>query len=104
MFGYFAAKLAAERVVADSGVPWTTLRATQFQQSMLAVAQQMARLHPSLSLGPTPALTARWDRRAGPARRRGSGPGTGAEPLSTRRRGRTARLGRARPPSATAAP
>jgi uncharacterized protein YbjT (DUF2867 family) len=30
MFGYFAAKLAAERVVADSGLPWTTLRATQF--------------------------------------------------------------------------
>src|SRR5204863_3438529 len=30
MFGYFASKLAAERAVADSGVPWTTLRATQF--------------------------------------------------------------------------
>jgi len=30
MFGYFAAKRAAERVVADSGLPWTTLRATQF--------------------------------------------------------------------------
>ena len=30
MFGYFGSKLAAERVVADSGVPWTTLRATQF--------------------------------------------------------------------------
>src|SRR5689334_14093001 len=28
MFGYFASKLAAERLVADSGVPWTTLRAT----------------------------------------------------------------------------
>ena len=30
MFGYFESKLAAERVVADGGVPWTTLRATQF--------------------------------------------------------------------------
>ena len=30
MFGYFGAKLAAERAVADSGLPWTTLRATQF--------------------------------------------------------------------------
>jgi uncharacterized protein YbjT (DUF2867 family) len=30
MFGYFASKLAAEKVIADSGLPWTTLRATQF--------------------------------------------------------------------------
>src|SRR6266480_1988175 len=30
MFGYFGFKLAAERIIADSGVPWTTLRATQF--------------------------------------------------------------------------
>src|SRR5206468_2030472 len=27
MFGYFASKLAAECVVVDSGLPWTTLRA-----------------------------------------------------------------------------
>ncbi|MGH3275037.1 MAG: SDR family oxidoreductase, partial [Streptosporangiaceae bacterium] len=27
MFGYFATKLAAERAVAGSGLPWTTLRA-----------------------------------------------------------------------------
>jgi uncharacterized protein YbjT (DUF2867 family) len=44
MFGYFAAKRAAEQVVADSGLPWTTLRATQFQDSMLLVARQMAKL------------------------------------------------------------
>jgi uncharacterized protein YbjT (DUF2867 family) len=44
MFGYFASKRAAERVVADSGLPWTTLRATQFHQSFLALARQMARL------------------------------------------------------------
>jgi uncharacterized protein YbjT (DUF2867 family) len=44
MFGYFGSKLAAERVVADSGVPWTTLRATQFHQSFLTVARQLARL------------------------------------------------------------
>lgn len=44
MFGYFASKLAAERVVADSGLPWTTLRATQFHQSFLTVAQQMTKL------------------------------------------------------------
>jgi uncharacterized protein YbjT (DUF2867 family) len=44
MFGYFASKRAAEEVVADSGLPWTALRATQFHQSFLALARQMARL------------------------------------------------------------
>jgi uncharacterized protein YbjT (DUF2867 family) len=43
-FGYFASKLAAERVVANSGLPWTTLRATQFHNLILMVAQQMAKL------------------------------------------------------------
>jgi len=44
MFGYFASKRAAERAVADSGVPWTTLRATQFHDLTLATARQMSRL------------------------------------------------------------
>ena len=44
MFGYFASKLAAERIVADSGPPFTTLRATQFYDLILTVAQQMAKL------------------------------------------------------------
>jgi uncharacterized protein YbjT (DUF2867 family) len=44
MFGYFASKLAAERVVAESGLPWTTLRATQFHELILMVARQMSRL------------------------------------------------------------
>src|SRR6185295_684411 len=44
MFAYFASKRAAERVVAEAGVPWTTLRATQFHDLLLKVAQQMARL------------------------------------------------------------
>ena len=44
MFGYFASKLAAERVVADSGLPWTMLRAAQFHDLILLVARQMARL------------------------------------------------------------
>jgi uncharacterized protein YbjT (DUF2867 family) len=44
MFGYYASKLAAERVVSDSGLPWTTLRATQFHDLLLTVAQQMAKL------------------------------------------------------------
>jgi uncharacterized protein YbjT (DUF2867 family) len=44
MFGYFGSKLAAEHVVADSGVPWTTLRATQFYDLLLMVAEQMTKL------------------------------------------------------------
>jgi uncharacterized protein YbjT (DUF2867 family) len=44
MFGYFAAKRAAERVVEDSGLPWTTLRATQFHDLLLTVAQMLAKL------------------------------------------------------------
>jgi uncharacterized protein YbjT (DUF2867 family) len=44
MFGYFGSKLAAERVVADSCLPWTTLRATQFHDLVLMTARQMARL------------------------------------------------------------
>ena len=44
MFGYFASKRAAEKVVEDSGLPWTTLRATQFHDAMLLMARQMAKL------------------------------------------------------------
>jgi uncharacterized protein YbjT (DUF2867 family) len=44
MFGYFASKLAAERIVADSGLLWTTLRATQFHDLFLMTARQLARL------------------------------------------------------------
>ncbi|MBB4662847.1 SDR family oxidoreductase [Conexibacter arvalis] len=44
MFGYYAAKLAAERLVADSGIPWTTLRATQFHDLALTTARQLAKL------------------------------------------------------------
>ena len=44
MFGYFASKRAAERLVEDSGLPWTTLRATQFYDSLLKVAPGMAKM------------------------------------------------------------
>jgi uncharacterized protein YbjT (DUF2867 family) len=43
-FGYFGTKLAAERVVAESGLPWTTLRAAQFHDLIAMVARQLARL------------------------------------------------------------
>ena len=44
MFVYLASKHAAEQVIADSALPWTTLRATQFHDLLRMVAQQLARL------------------------------------------------------------
>ena len=44
MFGYFAAKQRAERTIAESGLPWTTLRATQFHDLVLETVQAMTRL------------------------------------------------------------
>ncbi|WP_406283824.1 SDR family oxidoreductase [Embleya sp. NBC_00896] len=42
--GYFKAKLGAERAVAESGLPWTTLRAAQFHQLMLTVMGKMTKM------------------------------------------------------------
>jgi len=42
-FRYFKAKLAAENVVADSSLPWTLQRATQFYDFVLSGATNMAR-------------------------------------------------------------
>ena len=42
--GYFRAKSGAERAVAESGLPWTTLRAAQFHEWVLKVLQAMAKL------------------------------------------------------------
>ena len=44
MFGYFRSKLLAEQIVAESGIPWTTLRATQFHDLVFMTAQQMAKM------------------------------------------------------------
>lgn len=44
MFGYFAAKAAAENALADSGLGWTTLRATQFHEALVAIARVMSKL------------------------------------------------------------
>jgi uncharacterized protein YbjT (DUF2867 family) len=44
MFGYFGSKFEAQRVIAASGIPWTTLRATQFFDLTLLTAQAMAKL------------------------------------------------------------
>jgi uncharacterized protein YbjT (DUF2867 family) len=43
-FGYFAEKRAGERIIEDSGIGWTTLRATQFHDLTLIVARQLAKL------------------------------------------------------------
>jgi uncharacterized protein YbjT (DUF2867 family) len=43
-WGYPKAKLQAERIVADSGLPWTILRATQFYDYVLAGLRKLARL------------------------------------------------------------
>jgi uncharacterized protein YbjT (DUF2867 family) len=51
MFGYFAAKRAAEAVVAGSDLPWTTLRATQFHDLVLTVVRALAK--PPVALCPT---------------------------------------------------
>ncbi|MEV0201311.1 hypothetical protein [Nonomuraea sp. NPDC050691] len=39
-----SAKRAAERLVAESGIPWTTLRATQFHDWILMTLRQFAKL------------------------------------------------------------
>lgn len=44
LFGWFGMKRAAERVVEESGLPWTTLRATQFYDLILLVANKLAKL------------------------------------------------------------
>ena len=41
--GYYRAKHAAERIVAESGLPWTTLRAAQFHDLVLTVSRALAK-------------------------------------------------------------
>lgn len=43
LFGYFAAKQRAEQVVASSGLGWSTLRATQFHESLLQLVRTLTR-------------------------------------------------------------
>ena len=44
LFGYFGMKLATERVLEQSGLGWSTLRATQFHDLILMVARALAKL------------------------------------------------------------
>lgn len=43
MFGYYASKRAAELVVEASGIPFTTLRATQFHELLLMAVSALAK-------------------------------------------------------------
>ena|SRR5918999_2291082 len=42
-FGYYKAKLATERLIEKSGLPWTTLRATQFHEFVLILLMLLAK-------------------------------------------------------------
>lgn len=42
--GYYRSKLACEGVITSSGLPWTTLRATQFYELILKGARPLAKL------------------------------------------------------------
>lgn len=43
-FGYYRAKLAAETLIRDCGLPWTLLRATQFHDLVLQIVATLAKL------------------------------------------------------------
>lgn len=43
-FAYFTQKRAAENIIAASGLPWTTVRATQFNDLVLTLAKFLAKL------------------------------------------------------------
>lgn len=42
-FGYYQAKLAAETLIRDCGLPWTLLRATQFHDLVLQIVATLAK-------------------------------------------------------------
>ena len=44
LFGYFAAKLGAERAIIESGLPWTMLRSTQTHELTLETFRLLAKL------------------------------------------------------------
>lgn len=43
-FPYYRTKLRVERLIAESGVPWTVLRATQFHDLVLGLVSRVAKL------------------------------------------------------------
>jgi uncharacterized protein YbjT (DUF2867 family) len=69
MFGYFASKRAAEKVVEDSGLPWTTLHATQFHRPDPDGGAAAGKAAGGTGSGRIPGSTGRRRRGGGPARR-----------------------------------
>ena len=51
--GYYRSKLAAERALIASGIPWTILRATQFHDLALSIAAKMC----TLPVAPAPKIS-----------------------------------------------
>jgi uncharacterized protein YbjT (DUF2867 family) len=43
-FGYYGAKHRAETIIAESGIPWTTLRATQFHNLILTTVRGLTKM------------------------------------------------------------
>lgn len=64
--GYFKAKHGAEQAITESGVPFTTLRAAQFNDLPLKMVRATARM-PVIA---RPVTSSRARRAARPARRR----------------------------------
>ena len=62
MFSYFDMKLKAEQVVAGSGLPWTTVRATQFHDLILMVLEKLAKL-PVVPVPSGVSSSSRWGSR-----------------------------------------
>jgi uncharacterized protein YbjT (DUF2867 family) len=92
--GYYATKVAQERVVADGPVPWTIVRATQFHELLAAVFGAVGRLRvlplPSFPVQPVAAAevaTALLDAAQGEPRR-GRIEVAGPEVLDARAAGR----------------
>ncbi|MET8677525.1 NAD(P)H-binding protein [Streptomyces sp. NPDC004647] len=52
-FGYYRAKLESERLIENSGVPWTVLRTTQFHDLIAKISQVQRRLPVTLTLAGT---------------------------------------------------
>lgn len=43
-YGYYRTKAESERLIAESGLPWSVLRATQFHELVLTIAHMVSRL------------------------------------------------------------
>jgi uncharacterized protein YbjT (DUF2867 family) len=68
-FSYYQAKLATERIIESSPMPWTILRATQFHEYLLRGVRLIERLPVTVAPKGVPLPTCRRRRSRRPARR-----------------------------------